>query len=77
MASSQGFLLNLSYTMAPKELISKDSFLMLIVLTLILGSLLLSVLDQSYRPVFAELAKLSITGVLGWLTPSPIPEERK
>ena len=57
--------------MTPREFISKDSFLMIIVLTLILGSLLLSILDQNYRPTFADLAKLSITGVLGWLAPSP------
>ena len=63
--------------MALKEPISKDSFLMLIVLTLVLGSLLLSILDQNYRPVFAELAKLAITGVLGWLAPSPITQVQK
>ena len=52
-------------TKKPISPISKDAFLMLIVLILVLGFLLLSILDKNYQPVFTELTKLIITGVLG------------
>ncbi len=43
--------------------------LMRVVLILVLGSLLLALYDENCRPAFLELAKLALTGLLGWLVP--------
>ena len=45
--------------------------LMQIVFTLVLGSLILSIIDPTTRPMFLDIAKISITGIIGWLIPSP------
>lgn len=43
----------------------------LIVLTLVTGLLLLALVDESYRPAFAELVKVGVAGYVGWVMPSP------
>lgn len=43
----------------------------LIVLTLVVGLLLLALVDESYRPAFADLVKAGVAGYVGWVMPSP------
>lgn len=47
----------------------KEGFLTLIVLILVLGSLTIAIMDPSFRPAFADLAKVVIAGYLGWMMP--------
>ncbi len=47
----------------------KDSFLLIVIMMLVGGSLWLAIIDPSLRPAFADLAKVGISGFLGWMMP--------
>jgi hypothetical protein len=56
--------------MLPKKYPSKDEFLGLVVLFLVLGNVALAVIDESTRPAFADLSKVALGAYLGLLMPS-------
>jgi hypothetical protein len=41
----------------------------LIVLIFVSGALALAVLDDSFRPTFGDLAKIVVSGYIGWTMP--------
>lgn len=45
------------------------------VLTLVVGSLVLAVIDPSFRPNFAELSKLAVAGYIGSLVPRSLANQ--
>lgn len=47
----------------------REGLLLTVVLILILGSLTLAVIDTNYRDSFADLAKIGISGFIGWMAP--------
>ncbi|NEO33188.1 MAG: hypothetical protein F6K36_22740 [Symploca sp. SIO3C6] len=47
----------------------KDSFLLIVLMMLVGGSLCLAIIDPCFRPAFADLAKVGISGFLGWMMP--------
>jgi heme A synthase len=47
----------------------KDGFLIAVVLVLVLGSLVLAIIDESSRPAFIDLAKVGVSGLIGWMMP--------
>jgi hypothetical protein len=58
--------------MVAKQLpLLKEGLLTLIILILVIGSLALAIIDPSFRPAFADLAKVAIAGYLGWMIPRP------
>jgi predicted CDP-diglyceride synthetase/phosphatidate cytidylyltransferase len=48
---------------------TREGLLLTVVLILILGSLTLAMLDVNYRQSFADLAKIGISGFIGWMAP--------
>jgi predicted CDP-diglyceride synthetase/phosphatidate cytidylyltransferase len=48
---------------------TREGLLLTVVLILIVGSLTLAVLDVNYRQAFADLAKIGISGFIGWMAP--------
>ena len=46
-----------------------NSLLPTVVLTLVVGSLGLAIVDENYRPIFADLAKVGIGSYIGWMMP--------
>jgi hypothetical protein len=56
---------------ANRSLPFKEGLLTLIVLILVLGSLAIAIIDPSFRPAFADLAKVAMAGYLGWMMPRP------
>jgi hypothetical protein len=48
---------------------NREGLLLTVILILILGSLVLAVLDVNYRQSFADLAKIGISGFIGWMAP--------
>ena len=46
-----------------------NSVLSTVVLILVVGSLGLAILDENYRPTFADLAKVGVGGYIGWMIP--------
>lgn len=50
----------------------QSALLIAVVLSLVLGSLALAIIDQSFRPSFAELAKIAVAGYIGSLIPRPL-----
>ena len=56
--------------MVAKQLpLLKEGLLTLIILILVIGSLVLAIIDSSFRPAFADLAKVTMAGYLGWMMP--------
>lgn len=51
----------------------REGLLLTVVLILILGSLTLAVIDTNYRDSFADLAKIGISGFIGWMAPKSPP----
>ena len=49
----------------------KSTGLLVIVTILLIGFLAISVIDEQYRPAFADLAKVSVGGYLAVLIPVP------
>lgn len=47
----------------------REGLLLAVVLILLLGSFTLALLDVSYRDSFADLAKIGISGFIGWMVP--------
>lgn len=47
----------------------REGLLLAVVLILILGSLTLAMIDTNYRDSFADLAKIGISGFIGWMAP--------
>lgn len=45
------------------------NFVSIVVLIFATGALALAVIDENFRPNFAELAKLVIAGFIGWTMP--------
>lgn len=58
-----------SFMLPNRLLIFKEGFLTIVVLSLVLGSLGIAILDPQFRPAFADLAKVGISGYLGWMIP--------
>ena len=58
---------------APKQRPPKKDFgnivLALIALMAIAGSLYLAIVDPESRPIFEDLAKICVSGFIGWLMP--------
>jgi hypothetical protein len=54
--------------MLPKQTF-RELLLLAVVLILILGALTLAVIDANYRDSFADLAKIGISGFIGWMAP--------
>jgi hypothetical protein len=54
-------------TKAPKH--ENANFISIVVLIFATGALALAVIDENFRPNFAELAKLVIAGFIGWTMP--------
>lgn len=46
----------------------KELAFVIIIILLIGGSLGLAFVDKEYRPVFADIVKLSLGGYVGWVT---------
>ncbi len=55
--------------MLSKQSLFRESLLTLMVLVFVVGSLVLAVIDASFRPAFADLAKVAVAGYLGWMIP--------
>ena len=56
-------------TSAKQSIPFKEGFLTLVVLILVVGSLILAVMDENFRPAFADLAKVGVGGYIGWMIP--------
>ncbi|MBD2414789.1 hypothetical protein FACHB389_31650 [Nostoc calcicola FACHB-389] len=56
--------------MIPKS-ISKETVLGMIVLSLVVGSLILAIIDSSTRATFADLTKVAVGTYIGLHIPSP------
>ncbi|MDX2271026.1 MAG: hypothetical protein NW237_03625 [Cyanobacteriota bacterium] len=50
--------------------------LCLIVIIFAAGSLGLAAVDPEYRPRFADLAQMGLSGFLGYLVPSPLAKKK-
>lgn len=48
----------------------KENFLILVITLLISGSLVLAIIDPTFRSDFVDLAQVGISGLLGWMIPS-------
>jgi hypothetical protein len=55
----------------------KSDILPFVVLTLVIGSLILAVIDQNSRATFADLAKVGVGGYIGLMKPSNRTSGRK
>jgi hypothetical protein len=55
--------------LSKRALFFRESLLTLIVLIFVVGSLVLAIIDASYRLAFADLAKVAVAGFLGWMMP--------
>jgi hypothetical protein len=62
-------LLNTYKTMLSNKFPSKDQFLGLIVLFLVIGNIALAIIDSSTRPSFVDLSKVALGAYLGLLMP--------
>ena len=51
------------------SIMNKINVRSVVVLLLVLGALSLAVLDEKFRPVFGDLAKVGVGGYLGQLLP--------
>ena len=47
----------------------KDSFILVVIMTFVLGSLGLAIIDPNTREAFTDLAKIAVSGYLGWMIP--------
>lgn len=47
----------------------RGDFLNVVVLLLVAGSLGLAVMDENLRQPFADLAKIAVSGWIGWMMP--------
>jgi hypothetical protein len=56
--------------MLPKKSSGKEIVLAAIVLLFVTGSLILAVIDNSYRAVFADLTKVALGAYIGLLIPN-------
>ncbi|HBL59145.1 MAG TPA: hypothetical protein DDZ80_11680 [Cyanobacteria bacterium UBA8803] len=49
---------------------SKEDVLAVVILILVIGSVILAVIDQSTRPAFADLTKVTLGAYIGLLIPN-------
>jgi hypothetical protein len=56
--------------------VSKEGFLAVVILILVIGSVILAVIDQSTRPAFADLTKVTLGAYIGLLMPNKKSGER-
>lgn len=52
--------------MLPRKKLIRDEFLARIVMTVMLGSLALAIIDPSTRPSFTDLAQITVSAYLGF-----------
>ena len=50
--------------------VSKEGFLAVVILILVIGSVILAVIDQSTRTAFADLTKVTLGAYIGLLMPN-------
>jgi threonine/homoserine/homoserine lactone efflux protein len=55
---------------------SKEDVLAVVILILVIGSVILAVIDQSTRPAFADLVKVTLGAYIGLLVPNKKSRER-